>query len=175
MIYEIKKYGDPVLREKNIEVETVDDNIREILQNMVETMYDKAGVGLAAPQVGINKRMIVTDWKGEEQGCELRKIINPVITPLTDEKIDWEEGCLSVPGIYKKVERIAKIRVDYLNEKGEKVSEELEGFPAIVMQHEFDHLEAILFVDRVSPMAKRMISKKLQMLKKETTKTSNDE
>ena len=91
MIYEIKKYGDPVLREKTVEVETVDDNIREILQNMVETMYDKKGVGLAAPQVGISKRMLVLDWTGE--GEELRKVINPVITPLTEEKIDGEEGC----------------------------------------------------------------------------------
>jgi len=168
VIYEIKKYGDPVLREKTVEVETVDDNIREILQNMTETMYDKKGVGLAAPQVGISKRMLVLDWSGE--GEELRKVVNPVITPLTEEKIDWEEGCLSIPGIYKKVERVAKIRVDYLNEKGEKITEELEGFPAIVMQHEFDHLEAVLFVDRISPMAKRMVTKKLQALKKETLK-----
>lgn len=168
MIYEIKKYGDPVLREKTVEVETVDDNIREILQNMTETMYDKKGVGLAAPQVGISKRMLVLDWSGE--GEELRKVVNPVITSLTEEKIDWEEGCLSIPGIYKKVERVAKIRVDYLNEKGEKITEELEGFPAIVMQHEFDHLEAVLFVDRISPMAKRMVTKKLQALKKETLK-----
>lgn len=168
MIYEIKKYGDPVLREKTVKVETVDDNIREILQNMTETMYDKKGVGLAAPQVGISKRMLVLDWSGE--GEELRKVVNPVITPLTEEKIDWEEGCLSIPGIYKKVERVAKIRVDYLNEKGEKITEELEGFPAIVMQHEFDHLEAVLFVDRISSMAKRMVTKKLQALKKETLK-----
>lgn len=173
MIYEIKKYGDPVLREKTVEVETVDDNIREVLQNMAETMYDKKGVGLAAPQIGISKRMLVLDWTGE--GEELRKVVNPVITPLTKEKIDWEEGCLSIPGIYKKVERVAKIRVDYLNEKGEKVTEELEGFPAIVMQHEFDHLEAVLFVDRISPMAKRMVTKKLQALKKETAKFSSAE
>lgn len=173
MIYEVKKYGDPVLREKTIEVETVDDSIREILNNMLETMYDKKGVGLAAPQVGISKRILVTDWSGE--GEEIRKVVNPVITPLTDELMDWEEGCLSVPGIYKKVERPKKIRVDYLNENGEKVSEELEGFPAIVMQHEFDHLEAVLFVDRISPMAKRMVAKKLQSLKKETIKTLSEE
>ena len=117
--------------------------------------------------------MLVLDWSGE--GEALRKVVNPVITPLTEEKIDWEEGCLSIPGIYKKVERVAKIRVDYLNEKGEKVTEELEGFPAIVMQHEFDHLEAVLFVDRISPMAKRMVTKKLQALKKETLKGPNAE
>ena len=173
MIYELKKYGDPILREKSTEVEVIDEKIQEILDNMVETMYETKGVGLAAPQVGLNKRMFVADWSGE--GEALRKVINPVITPLTKELIDWEEGCLSVPGIYKKVERPKKVRIEYLNEKGEKVVEELEGFPAIVVQHEFDHLEAILFVDKISPMAKRMISKKLQALKKETLKSLTEE
>lgn len=173
MIYELKKYGDPILREKSTEVEVIDEKIQEVLDNMVKTMYETKGVGLAAPQVGFNKRMFVADWSGE--GEALRKVINPVITPLTEELIDWEEGCLSVPGIYKKVERPKKVRIEYLNEKGENVVEELEGFPAIVVQHEFDHLDAILFVDRVSPMAKRMISKKLQALKKETLKNLTEE
>lgn len=173
MIYELKKYGDPILREKSTEVEVIDEKIQEILNNMVETMYETKGVGLAAPQVGFNKRMFVADWSGE--GEALRKVINPVITPLTEELIDWEEGCLSVPGIYKKVERPKKVRIEYLNEKGDKIIEELEGFPAIVVQHEFDHLDAVLFVDRVSPMAKRMISKKLQALKKETLKNLAEE
>lgn len=173
MIYELKKYGDPILREKSTEVEVIDEKIQEILNNMVETMYETKGVGLAAPQVGFNKRMFVTDWSGE--GEALRKVINPIITPLTEELIDWEEGCLSVPGIYKKVERPKKVRIEYLNEKGEKVVEELEGFPAIVVQHEFDHLEAVLFIDKISPMAKRMISKKLQALKKETLKNLIEE
>ena len=100
MIYELKKYGDPILREKSTEVEVIDEKIQEILNNMVETMYETKGVGLAAPQVGFNKRMFVADWSGE--GEALRKVINPIITPLTEELIDWEEGCLSVPGIYKK-------------------------------------------------------------------------
>lgn len=166
MIYEIKKYGESVLREVAQEVEKIDDEILEILDNMVETMREAKGVGLAAPQVGISKRIFVCD---QGDGV-VRKVINPVITPLTDKLMDFEEGCLSVPGIYKKVQRPEKIKIEYLNEKGEKVSEEAEGFLAIIMQHEFDHLEAILFVDKVSPIAKRMISKKLQLLKKETLK-----
>lgn len=166
MIYEIKKYGEEILREVATEVERIDDEVLEILDNMVETMYSTKGVGLAAPQVGISKRMFVCD----QGDGNVRKVINPVITPLTDSKIECEEGCLSVPGIYKKVQRIEKIRIDYTNEKNEKVSEEVEGFLAIIMQHEFDHLDAILFVDKVSPIAKRMISKKLQALKKETLK-----
>ncbi|STO30995.1 Peptide deformylase [Fusobacterium necrogenes] len=166
MIYEIRKYGDSVLREVAKEIEKVDDEILEILDNMVETMYASKGVGLAAPQVGISKRMFVCD---QGDGV-IRKIINPIITPITEEVIDFEEGCLSVPGIYKKVQRPQRIKIEYLNEKSEKIIEEVEGFLAVIMQHEFDHLEAILFVDKVSPIAKRMINKKLQMLKKETLK-----
>lgn len=164
MIYEIRKYGDPILREVAQKVEKIDDEILEILDNMTETMYSTKGVGLAAPQVGVSKRIFVCD---QGDGV-IRKIINPVITPLTDKLIDCEEGCLSVPGIYKKVQRPEKIKITYMNEKGEDVEEEVEGFLAIIMQHEYDHLEAVLFVDRISPIAKRMISKKLQSLKKET-------
>lgn len=171
MIYEIRKYGDPILREVAHKVEKVDDEILEILDNMVETMYSTKGVGLAAPQVGISKRIFVCD---QGDGV-IRKIINPVITPLTDTLIDCEEGCLSVPGIYKKVQRPEKIKIEYMNEKGEEITEEVEGFLAIIMQHEYDHLEAVLFVDRISPIAKRMISKKLQNLKKETLRENKIE
>lgn len=166
MIYEIKKYGETVLREIAQEVDKIDDEILEILDNMVETMHSAKGVGLAAPQVGISKRIFVCD---QGDGV-VRKVINPVITPLTEKLMDYEEGCLSVPGIYKKVQRPEKIKIEYLNEKGESVTEEVEGSLAIIMQHEYDHLNAVLFVDKVSPMAKRMISKKLQLLKKETLK-----
>lgn len=166
MIYEIKKYGETVLREIAQEIDKIDDEILEILDNMVETMHSAKGVGLAAPQVGISKRIFVCD---QGDGV-VRKVINPVITPLTEKLMDYEEGCLSVPGIYKKVQRPEKIKIEYLNEKGESVTEEVEGFLAIIMQHEYDHLNAVLFVDKVSPMAKRMISKKLQLLKKETLK-----
>ncbi|HEY4533940.1 MAG TPA: peptide deformylase [Fusobacterium sp.] len=173
MIYEIKKYGDPVLRKVAEKVEEVNNDIREILRNMVETMYATDGVGLAAPQVGISLRMFVCDI-GSSEESNVKKIINPSITPLTEETISVEEGCLSIPGIYKKVERIAKLKLEYQNEQGEFMEEILEGFPAIVVQHEYDHLEATLFVDRVSPMAKRMIAKKLQALKKETMKDGRE-
>lgn len=166
MIYEIKKYGETALREIAQEVDKIDDEILEILDNMVETMHSAKGVGLAAPQVGISKRIFVCD---QGDGV-VRKVINPVITPLTEKLMDYEEGCLSIPGIYKKVQRPEKIKIEYLNEKRECVTEEVEGFLAIIMQHEYDHLNAVLFVDKVSPMAKRMISKKLQLLKKETLK-----
>lgn len=167
MVYDVKKYGTEVLREIAKEVEVIDDEIREILNNMVETMYATKGVGLAAPQVGISKRMFVCD-KGDGV---VKKVINPKITPIGDEIAECEEGCLSVPGIYKNVKRPAKIKVEYLNENGEEVVEELDDFLAIIMQHENDHLDGILFVDKVSPIAKRMIAKKLQALKKETLKS----
>lgn len=167
MIYEVKKYGTDVLREVAQEVEIIDDEIREILDNMVETMYETKGVGLAAPQVGVSKRMFVCD-KGDGV---VRKVINPKITVIGDELAECEEGCLSVPGIYKKVKRPAQIKVEYLNENGEEVKEELDDFLAIIMQHEYDHLDGVLFIDKVSPIAKRMIAKKLQALKKETLKS----
>lgn len=166
MIYEIKKYGSEILRQVAEKVENIDDEILEILNNMLETLKHTRGVGLAAPQVGISKRIFICD-NGEGT---FKKVINPVITPLTDETISLEEGCLSVPGIYKQVHRIAKIKIEYLNEKGEHITEEVEGLLAIIMQHEYDHLNATLFIDRISPISKRMIAKKLQLLKKETLK-----
>lgn len=166
MVYKIKKYGEDVLREVATEVETIDEDILTLLDDMVETMYEAKGVGLAAPQVGVSKRIFVCD---QGDGV-VRKIINPVIIPLTQETIEYEEGCLSIPGIYKKVQRINQIQINYTNEKNEKVQEIVEGFLAVLMQHEFDHLEGTLFVDKVSPVAKRMISNKLKNMKKETLK-----
>lgn len=168
MIYEIKKYGESVLKEIATEVELSEfnDEFRKFLDDMVETMYASEGVGLAAPQIGVSKRIFVCD-NGEGL---VRKVINPIITPLTEEFQEYEEGCLSIPGIYKKVERPKKIHIKYLNENGEEVEETAEQFLAVVMQHEYDHLNGVLFVERVSPMAKRMIAKKLQILKKETLK-----
>ncbi|MDY4011573.1 MAG: peptide deformylase [Fusobacterium gastrosuis] len=168
MVYEIKKYGEAVLKEvaKEVELSEFNDEFRKFLDDMVETMYVTDGIGLAAPQIGVSKRIFVCD-NGEGV---VRKVINPVITPLTTDKQEFEEGCLSVPGIFKKVERPKKIHIKYLNENAEIIEEEVDEFLAVVMQHEFDHLEGILFVERVSPMAKRMIAKKLQIIKKETLK-----
>lgn len=168
MVYEIKKYGETVLKEiaKEVTLSEINDELRTFLDDMVETMYATDGIGLAAPQVGLSKRIFVCD-NGEGV---IRKVINPIIEPLTEETQSYEEGCLSVPGIFKKVERPKKIHIKYLNEKAEEVEEDVEGFLAIVMQHEYDHLNGVLFVERISPMAKRMIAKKLNSLKKETLK-----
>lgn len=168
MVYKIKKYGEPILKEiaKEVELSEFNNEFKKFLDDMVETMYATEGIGLAAPQVGVSKRVFVCD-NGEGV---VRKVINPIITPITDETQEFEEGCLSVPGIFKKVERPKKIHIKYLNENAETVEEDVDEFLAIVMQHENDHLNGILFVERVSPMAKRMIAKKLQVLKKETLK-----
>ncbi len=166
MRYDIRTYGDEVLRKDAIKVEEIDNEILEILDNMVETMKDAGGVGLAGPQVGIDKRIFVLDI---DDGV-IRKVINPEFLEYSDEIVEHEEGCLSIPGVYKKVKRPAKIKVKYLNEKNEEVIEEAEGLLSRAFQHENDHLNSTLFVDKISPVAKRMVSKKLQMLKKETLK-----
>lgn len=169
MVYEIRKYGDPVLREVAKDVETFDEELKKLLDDMMETMYATDGVGLAAPQIGFSKRIFVCD---DGQG-NIRRVINPVITPTTDELEELEEGCLSVPGIFKKVQRPSSINIKYQNENGEAVEEDVTDFLAVIMQHEYDHLNATLFVDRVSPMAKRMINSKLKEIKKETLKNTS--
>lgn len=166
MVYEIKKYGEECLGKECVPVEAVTDEISEILENMVETMYKANGVGLAAPQVGINKRFFVIDTG---DGV-VRKVVNPEILHLSEEIAESEEGCLSIPGIYRKVKRAYEIKVRYMNERGETKEETINGFLAIAFQHEFDHLSGTLFIERISPVAKRLISQKLKQLKKETMK-----
>lgn len=168
MIYEIRTYGDSCLSEVNQLITDIDDNIKELLEDMLETMYDTSGVGLAAPQIGINKQLFVIDI-----GNGPRKVINPEIIEMSDDCNESDEGCLSVPGIYKKVKRSNKIKVKYLNENGENIEEEMEGFLAKAFQHENDHLNGILFIERISPISKRLISKKLQLLKKARIKNNS--
>lgn len=158
-------YGHPTLREKSEKVEAIDDNLRGILDEMVTLMRKANGVGLAANQVDIAKRFFVLEHEGI-----VKKVINPEILEVSSEIADIEEGCLSIPGIYKKVNRPAKIKVKYLNENGEEIIEELEEMWARAFQHEFDHIEGILFTDKLSVMNKRLIAKKLDVLKKDFAK-----
>ena len=166
MLYDIKIYGNECLRTVAEPVTEITPEILEILDNMVETMHEANGVGLAAPQVGISKRMFVIDVG---DGI-VRKIINPELIELSDTVENIDEGCLSVPGIYKPVKRSVTVKIKYLNEKGEEVIEEGTELLGRAFQREYDHLEAILFVDKISPVAKRMVSKKLKLLKKEVGK-----
>lgn len=161
MSQEIKTYGAQVLRNVSEEVSEITDEIRELLDEMVETMHEVKGVGLAAPQVGVNIRAFVIDI-GDGK---VRKVINPKIEFSTETE-DNEEGCLSVPGIYRNVCRPKTIKVTYLNENGEVVVEEASDLLSRAFQHENDHLDGILFVDKISPVAKRLITKKLQLMEK---------
>lgn len=158
-------YGNPRLREKSVEVEKIDDELRETLNEMVKLMRKANGVGLAANQVDIAKRFFVLEIDGV-----VKKVINPEIIEFGEEIVEFEEGCLSIPAVYKKVNRPEMIKVKYKNENGEEISEELHEMWARAFQHEFDHIEGILFIDKLSAMNKRLISKKLDVLKRDYTK-----
>ncbi|WP_061316952.1 peptide deformylase [Clostridium botulinum] len=142
-IRNIRKYGDELLRKKSRKIEKIDDRILTLLEDMVETMYSAEGIGLAAPQVGILKRAVVIDV-----GEGLIKLINPEIIETEGNQKDVE-GCLSVPGEQGEVERPYKVKVKALNEKGEEIVLEGEGLLARAFCHEIDHLDGVLFVDKV--------------------------
>jgi len=160
-ILEIKEYGEPVLREKALPVKEVNPEILNLIKDMAETMYTDSGVGLAAPQVGVSKRIIIID--GEEEG--LIVLINPMIVRSEGEVVA-EEGCLSVPGIYSKVKRSSKVTVKALNENGDSIEITKEGLTARALQHEIDHLDGILFIDRIGRMERQILLNKLKKKKK---------
>ena len=138
-------------------VSKVDDDVRELVENMIETMYAEGGVGLAAPQVGVSKKIIIIDT--EEKGVIV--LINPVIIKREGETKE-EEGCLSVPGVYSTVRRSSTITVEALDLDENKIRITQEGFLAIALQHEIDHLEGYLFIDRLSPAKRLMIKDQLK-------------
>ena len=158
-------FGHPTLKKVAEKVENFDDELRETLNEMVNLMRKANGVGLAANQVDIPKRFFVLEYEGV-----LKKVVNPEILEFSVEKVDFEEGCLSIPGIYKKVVRPKKIKVKYFDENGIEVQEELDEMWARAFQHEFDHIEGILFTDKLSVMNKRLVAKKLDVLKKDFAK-----
>jgi peptide deformylase len=158
MILDIKKYPDPVLRKKAVEVIEIDESVINLLNNMVETMIAAPGVGLAAPQVGISQRIIVVDLMARTEQVNIKKFINPEIIENEGSETG-EEGCLSFPGEYAIVKRAQKILLKALNEKGDEIKLELEGLPARIVQHEVDHLDGILFIDKL-PIFKRENIKK---------------
>lgn len=158
---DILKYPDPRLNELSQPVETFDDELRQLLDDMATTMYSANGVGLAAPQVGRRKRMFVIDLGAQEgQHKKLYEFINPRLSH-GEGKIVYEEGCLSVPGIAEEVQRKARITVEYHDRQGQPQTMAAEGLLAVAIQHENDHLDGVLFVDRLSPLKRRMIKRKL--------------
>lgn len=143
----VREDGDEILRKKAREVEIVDDKIREILDDMVETMHQYNGVGLAGPQIGLLKRLVVIDLYDDNGPI---KLVNPKIIKQEGEQ-EVQEGCLSFPNQFAKIIRPAKVKIEALNEKGEKITIEGEELLAQAISHELDHLDGILFVDKIIP------------------------
>ena len=156
----ILEFPDPRLRKIATPVSTVDDAIKQLIDDMFETMYDAPGIGLAATQVNVHQQIVVMDIS--EEGNQPLVLINPQVTVLAEETLPYDEGCLSVPGFYETVDRPANIRVEALDRNGEAFILEPDGLLATCIQHELDHLVGKLFVDYVSPMKRSRIRKKLE-------------
>lgn len=159
----ILQYPDPRLKKVARPVEAVDDRVRAIVADMFETMYAAKGVGLAATQVDIHERIIVIDTS-EERNCPV-VLINPELVACSEHERDWEEGCLSLPGIYDKVARPERVRVRALDAQGQPFEIEADELLAVCVQHEMDHLEGKVFVDHLSALKRNRI--KARMLKRQ--------
>lgn len=156
-VREVRYLGDPVLREMCREVETIDDDIRALVDDLLETMYAEDGIGLAAPQIGVPLRVFVYDVRDDD--LDPGVLVNPRIVEATGKQKEVE-GCLSIPGLDEVVERSADVVVEGLDRDGEPVRIEATGLLSRCLQHENDHLDGILFIDRVSPLKRRMLLKK---------------
>lgn len=173
MIHPIVAYGDPVLKRKAKEIESHSDELKALIDDMFETMYEASGVGLAAPQIGKSIRLFVVDASpfaedeemDEEEKAFLadfkRVFINATIEEEFGEEWDFEEGCLSIPDIREKVSRESDLKIIYHDENFERREEVLTGLAARVVQHEYDHIEGVLFTDRLNPLRRRLLKGKL--------------
>jgi peptide deformylase len=157
---------DPRLQAVSIDVEKVDDEIRKLVDDMADSMYAADGIGLAAVQIGVPKRVIVIDLDQKEGNKNPRAFINPKILWASEEVAVFEEGCLSVPEIWDDVERPARIKAEYLDRDGNKQVLETDGLLATCLQHEMDHLNGVLFIDHLSRLKRSMAIKKLTKAKK---------
>lgn len=162
-LMQIFHYPDPILKKPAKPVTGIDDEIRTLARNMAETMYAAPGVGLAAPQVGVSRRLIVLDCAPKDEAPQLITAINPQIVAREGEVCE-EEGCLSVPAYYASVSRSAAVRVRYLDLDGRSVERDAEGLLSVCFQHEIDHLDGILFVDHLSPLKKSLFRKKYKKI-----------
>ncbi len=172
MIFPIVLYGDPILKKKAAEVAHGDESVVEFVENLFETMEAAQGVGLASPQVGQSLRIFIVDSTPmEEEGEEgLRQaFINPVMLDEDGDPWSFEEGCLSIPGIREDVERKPRIRIKYFDEQWVEYEKEFDGLQARIIQHEYDHIEGVLFTDYVSSFKKRLLKGKLAKISKGET------
>ncbi len=151
---------DPVLRQVSQPIERVDADLRRLTDDMLETMYDAPGIGLAAIQIGVARRMLVIDLSKEGEDKQPLVFINPEIVSSSEERSVYEEGCLSIPDYYAEVERPAQVTVKYLDREGKEQSVEADGLLATCLQHEIDHLNGVLFIDHISRLKREMVIKK---------------
>jgi peptide deformylase len=168
---EIITVPNPLLKKRSVAVEHVDDELRALMDDMLETMYAAPGIGLAAVQVGVPKRVIVMDLARDGEPAQPRHFVNPQITWRSEEMAVREEGCLSVPDVYDEVERPARVGLRYLDYDGAEVEEEAEGLLAVCIQHEMDHLDGVLFIDHLSRLKRdRAVAKVKKAAKEAPTK-----
>ncbi|HET8727050.1 MAG TPA: peptide deformylase [Alphaproteobacteria bacterium] len=157
---------DATLKTRARKVERVDDRIRKLMDDMLETMYAAPGIGLAAPQVGVLERILVLDVAGKDEEPQPMRIVNPEIVWSSEEQATCQEGCLSLPEQWADVTRPAEVKVRYLDENNEKQEIHADGLLATCLQHEVDHLNGVLFTDHLSPLKRNMIMRKLAKWKK---------
>ena len=158
---------DPILRKKSLPFEKVDSQVKTLLDDMLETMYEAPGIGLAAVQIGILKRAIVLDISREDEKKNPIFLINPIVRLKSEKRSIYEEGCLSLPGYFAEIERPAECEIDYIDYDGKERNLKAKGLMATCIQHEVDHLNGVLFIDYLSKLKKDMIIKKLAKHKKE--------
>jgi peptide deformylase len=158
---------NPVLKQVSKPVERVDDDVRALMDDMLETMYAAPGIGLAAIQVGVPLRIIVMDIAGKDEEPAPRFFVNPEILEDVEELLPWEEGCLSVPDYYEEVERPARVKIRYLGYDGKAVTEWAEDLYAVCIQHEMDHLNGVLFIDHLSRLKRQRAIRKVQKAERE--------
>lgn len=166
MVREILIWPDPVLKQKAVDVTTVDDATRTLVADMFETMYAADGVGLAAPQVGVLNNIIVLDTTPRQPESAPIAMLNPRIV-AREGSVTYEEGCLSIPGEAEEVDRAAMVTVEYLDPQGQPQTMRCDGLLAIAVQHEMDHLLGVVFVDHVSALKRELIRKRMKKLKAE--------
>lgn len=162
-ILRIYHYPEPILKVPAQPVTTFNDELRQLVQDMAETMYAAPGIGLAAPQVGISQRVIVIDCSGKDAPAQLIVAINPKIVARSGQSCE-EEGCLSVPGYYANVQRSEDVTITFQDVNGEEQEVAAEGLLAVAFQHEIDHLDGILFVDHLSPLKRGMFRRKYRKI-----------
>jgi peptide deformylase len=155
---------DPILKQVSQPVEKVDDDLRALMDDMLETMYDAPGIGLAAIQIGVPKRVIVMDLARPDEPKQPRYFVNPEILWSSDELKPWEEGCLSVPEYFDEVERPSQVKLKYLDYHGKEVIEDAHDIFAVCVQHEMDHLEGVLFIDHLSRLKRDTAVRKVKKL-----------